>query len=215
MSRLWLKRRSRAWRTPEMPRGVELALALIGAAIFAPLMLLCALLVRLALGSPIVFRQLRAGVSCNPFQMIKFRSMLDKRDASGDLLPDSERTPPVGRLLRRLRLDEMPELLNVIRGEMSLIGPRPLLPHTIETMGANGRLRCDVRPGLTGWAQVNGNSRLGSDEKLALDLWYIRNRSLLLDIVILLRTVGVVLFGEKINEASLENAGARCSSRSC
>jgi lipopolysaccharide/colanic/teichoic acid biosynthesis glycosyltransferase len=198
-----------------MPRALELSLVVLAAALLAPLMLVCAIVVRAGVGSPIFFRQLRSGLSCEPFGMIKFRSMLDIRDETGNLLPDRDRTPPVGRLLRRLRVDEMPELLNVIKGEMSLIGPRPLLPHTIETMGASGRLRCSVRPGLTGWAQVNGNSRLGSEEKLALDLWYIRNRSMMLDIMILLRTVGVVIFGEKINEASLENAGAGCSSRSC
>jgi lipopolysaccharide/colanic/teichoic acid biosynthesis glycosyltransferase len=198
-----------------MPRSADLALALVGAFLAAPIMLVIALFVWVAIGSPLLFRQLRAGRSCEPFRMVKFRSMAEKRDSSGELLPDRERTPRAGSLLRRLRLDEMPELLNVIRGEMALIGPRPLLPHTIEAMGARGRLRCSLRPGLTGWAQVNGNSRLGEDEKLALDLWYIANRSLLLDLTILVRTVGVILFGEKINKTSLENAGARCSGRSC
>jgi lipopolysaccharide/colanic/teichoic acid biosynthesis glycosyltransferase len=198
-----------------MPRAVELGVALVLAALVAPLVLLCALFVRAALGTPVLFRQPRAGLGCRPFEMVKFRSMSDERDGSGNLLPDRDRTPRAGHLLRRLRLDEMPELLNVVKGEMSLIGPRPLLPHTIEGMGANGRLRCSVRPGLTGWAQVNGNSRLSEEEKVALDLWYIRNRSFLLDLRIVIRTVGVVLFGEKINRSSLENAGAGCPSRSC
>lgn len=198
-----------------MSRALEAGVALIGAALLAPVLFLCGAMIWVVLGTPLLFYQVRAGRSGEPFRMIKYRTMVNMRDTSGNLLSDSERTPPLGRLLRRLRLDEMPELLNIIRGEMALVGPRPLLPHTVEAMGANGRLRCSVRPGLTGWAQVNGNSRLREDEKLALDLWYIRNRSLLLDLVILLRTIGVVVLGEKINRRSLENAGAGCSNRGC
>jgi lipopolysaccharide/colanic/teichoic acid biosynthesis glycosyltransferase len=198
-----------------MSRPADVLLALVAAVLLAPIIILCAIAVWLFLGAPLFFSQARAGLSCEPFRMIKFRSMVDRRDSFGRLLPDRERTPIFGGLLRRLRLDELPELLNVIRGDMALIGPRPLLPRTIEAMSANGRLRCSVRPGLTGWAQVNGNSRLREDEKLALDLWYIRNRSALLDGLILVRTISVVLFGEKINRTSLEKAGAGSSSRSC
>jgi lipopolysaccharide/colanic/teichoic acid biosynthesis glycosyltransferase len=198
-----------------MPRPLELALALVLALVATPVVILCALFVWVALGSPLFFRQWRAGRFRRPFLMIKFRSMSQATDQSGKLLPDRDRTGLAGHLLRRLRLDELPEVLNVLRGEMSLVGPRPLLPGTIDAMGAEGIERCAVRPGLTGWAQVNGNSMLRNEEKVALDLWYIRNRSLRLDLLILVRTVGVVLFGEKINKTSLEAADAGCPSRGC
>jgi lipopolysaccharide/colanic/teichoic acid biosynthesis glycosyltransferase len=131
------------------------------------------------------------------------------------LLPDKDRTPLIGDVLRRLRLDELPELANIVRGDMAFVGPRPLLPRTVEQMGAGGRIRGSVRPGLTGWAQVNGNSRLNEDEKLALDLWYIRNRSFLLDLTILVRTLGVMLLGERISTTSLENARENGPNRGC
>jgi lipopolysaccharide/colanic/teichoic acid biosynthesis glycosyltransferase len=198
-----------------MPRSLELVFTLAAAVLAFPVMFLCATLTALTIGSPIFFRQNRAGLGRRPFSMVKLRSMRELRDQSGKLLPDKDRTPALGRILRRLRLDELPELINVLRGEMALVGPRPLLPHTVDAMSTGGLLRCSVRPGLTGWAQVNGNSRLNEDEKLALDLWYIENRSLLLDLTILVRTIGVTLFGERINITSLENARAHCPSRRC
>lgn len=174
--------------------------------ILAPLLALLALLVLVAQGRPVLFRQLRAGREGKAFTMMKFRSMRDLRDAEGHLLPDAARTTAIGHFLRRSRLDELPELWNIVVGEMAWVGPRPLLPQTIEEMGAEGRLRCSVRPGLTGWAQVNGNTLLSLHEKLELDLWYVKNRTLRIDLLTLLYTVGVILRGEKINRTELEKA---------
>lgn len=198
-----------------MPRSVQLALAAVALVLLSPLFLSCALLIALTMRAPVLFRQPRAGLGGTPFLMIKFRSMADARDEFGNLLPDKDRTPPLGALLRRLRIDELPELVNILRGEMALVGPRPLFPTTVEQMASGGTLRGSVRPGLTGWAQVNGNSRLNTDEKLALDLWYIRNRSSWLDLIILVRTLGVMLLGERISASSLEDARAYYPSRRC
>lgn len=198
-----------------MPRTVEAALAALALVVVFPLMVLCGIAVALSIGTPIFFRQARAGILGRPFPMFKFRSMRELKDAVGNLLPDKDRTPLIGKVLRRLRLDELPELVNIVKGDMALVGPRPLLPRTVEQMGSGGRIRSSVRPGLTGWAQVNGNSRLNEDEKLALDLWYIRNRSFLLDLTILMRTLGVMLLGERISMTSLENARENGPNRSC
>jgi lipopolysaccharide/colanic/teichoic acid biosynthesis glycosyltransferase len=205
----------RAQRVRRLPRSLQLALAVVAIVLASPLLLLCALAIALTMGTPVLFRQARAGLDGRPFLMVKFRSMVDARDQFGNLLPDKERTPRIGALLRRLRIDELPELVNVLRGEMALVGPRPLLPITVELMGSGGTLRGSVRPGLTGWAQVNGNSRLDRDEKLALDLWYIRKRSFWLDLLILVRTLGVMLLGERISASSLEDARAYYPSRRC
>ncbi|MEW9857038.1 sugar transferase [Novosphingobium sp. M1R2S20] len=165
--------------------------------LFAPLLLLLALLVRIGLGSPVLFRQMRAGRGGTSFEMMKFRTMTDARDPAGELLPDQQRTPRLGRLLRRLRLDELPELVNIVRGEMAFVGPRPLLPHTVAEMGEEGVHRGDVAPGLTGLAQVSGNTLLTQDEKLAIDLAYVERRNWRLDLAILLRTVWVIIGGER------------------
>jgi lipopolysaccharide/colanic/teichoic acid biosynthesis glycosyltransferase len=135
--------------------------------------------------------------------------MEDRRDATGRLLPDAARLRPCGRFLRRLRLDELPELWNVLRGDMALVGPRPLLPQDVAAMGADGERRGGVRPGLTGWAQVNGNTRLDTRDKLVLDLWYIEHRSLRLDLRIFLRTLATLIAGEQINDFELGRAHAR------
>lgn len=174
--------------------------------VLAPFLALLALLVLVAQGRPILFRQLRAGRDGKAFTMKKFRSMRDLRDAEGHLLPDAVRTTAIGRFLRRSRFDELPELWNIVVGEMAWVGPRPLLLQTIEEMGAEGRLRCSVRPGLTGWAQVNGNTLLSLHEKLELDLWYVANRTLRIDLLTLFYTIGVILRGEKINRTELEKA---------
>jgi lipopolysaccharide/colanic/teichoic acid biosynthesis glycosyltransferase len=165
--------------------------------LLSPLLFILALLVLISMGRPILFRQLRSGQGGRAFEMLKFRSMLDLTDAQGIPLPDHQRVTTVGRFLRRSRLDELPELINIVRGEMDFVGPRPLLPHTVRALREDGVARGLVRPGLTGLAQVSGNTLLTVEEKLRFDLWYVRNRSPMLDARILARTIGVVFAGEK------------------
>lgn len=172
-------------------------LALVALVILAPLLLLLAAVVWFSVGRPILFRQKRSGRGGVPFEMVKFRSMRDMRDASGAPLPDRDRTTRVGGFLRRSRLDELPELLNILCGQMDFVGPRPLLPQTVTQMGPDGMIRGSVRPGLTGLAQVNGNSLLSAQEKLAFDLIYVRHGNPVLDAMILFRTVWVVIVGER------------------
>lgn len=187
-------------------RAIDLAVA--GGALVAasPLMIAIGVAILLLDGKPILFRQTRVSADGRLFDVIKFRTMRDTRDASGLLLPDAARVTAIGRFLRATRLDELPQLWNIATGAMSLIGPRPLLPATIAQAGEQGRLRCTVRPGLTGWAQVNGNTLLSDADKLALDLWYIANRSLALDMQILVRTVAVATMGERPNPVSIRRA---------
>ncbi|MBT2134044.1 sugar transferase [Croceibacterium sp. LX-88] len=165
--------------------------------ISSPVQVLLGLLVLSSLGRPILFRQVRCGRLGQPFVLYKFRTMRDDRDEAGRLLPDEERVTAVGAFLRRTRLDELPGFLNIAKGEMAFVGPRPLLPETIEELGDKGRRRSLVRPGMTGWAQVNGNTLLSLDEKVALDLWYIGHAGLWLDLTILQRTLLVMIGGER------------------
>lgn len=165
--------------------------------LLAPVAALLALVSLISMGGPVLFRQERSGLHGQPFTMAKFRSMNDARDADGRLLPDEQRVTAWGRFLRRSRLDELPGLWSIVRGDMAFVGPRPLLPGTIASLGERGRQRGQVRPGLTGWAQVNGNTLLSLDEKVALDLDYVRNASLGLDCRIILRTIAVMIAGEK------------------
>lgn len=187
---------------------VQSALAILAMIAATPVLALIALAVRADLGSPVLFAQKRAGLGGAPFTIRKFRTMTDGRDANGAPLPDDLRVTRLGRLLRRLRLDELPQIAALASGAMALIGPRPLLPATIDAMGPLGAARCAVRPGLTGWAQVSGNARLTDEEKLALDLWYVRHRTSTLDLLILAETVGVVLFGERRRDDRIEQARA-------
>jgi len=161
--------------------------------LLSPLMLLIALAIRLTMGSPVLFRQLRPGLRGEAFELIKFRTM--RRLATADVVPaeDEQRLTRIGRFLRASSLDELPELWNVLRGQMSLVGPRPLLMRYLPLYTPEQARRHEVRPGLTGWAQVNGRNALSWEEKFALDLWYVDNRSLLLDLKILLLTVWRVL----------------------
>ncbi len=154
-----------------------------------PLLLVTALIVRIGLGSPVLFVQERPGKDGRLFRLIKFRTMRDTRHADGTLLPDAQRLPPLGRLLRASSLDELPELWNVLRAEMSLVGPRPLLPEYLPLYSPQQARRHDVLPGITGWAQINGRNALSWDQKFALDVWYVAHRSLWLDCWILARTV--------------------------
>lgn len=189
---------------------VVLERALAGAAVIvlALPMALTAAAVRVDLGSPVVFRQTRAGRGGAEFTIAKFRTMTDARDATGALLPDAARTTRLSRLLRRLRLDELPQVFAILSGAMSFVGPRPLLPATVAGFGRLGRIRGTVRPGVTGWAQVNGNVRLTDADKLALDLWYVARRSVPLDLAIVALTVRTVLLGERINQRRLDAARA-------
>jgi lipopolysaccharide/colanic/teichoic acid biosynthesis glycosyltransferase len=174
-------------------RLLDLALTLPALILCAPLFALLALLVRIKLGRPIFFRQERPGLYGRPFTMIKFRTMTDDRDAEGNLLPDHERMTPLGRLLRSTSLDELPELFNVLKGEMSLVGPRPLLLRYMPYFMEHERVRFAVMPGITGWAQIHGRNGAPWDERFADDVWYVENQSLLLDLRIMVRTVLQVL----------------------
>jgi len=191
-------------------RLAERTLAMLVLVAAIPLLLLVAVAVALALGGPVLFSQRRAGHGGQTFRLVKFRSMAE---ADGEPLSDEARLTPFGRLLRRTRLDELPELWNIARGEMSFVGPRPLLPETVEAMGRAGVRRGEVRPGLTGWAQVNGNALLNDADKLALDLWYIDNRSLTRDAKIILRTFTMVIGGERVSPANIGRAYARIADR--
>lgn len=176
-----------------MKRLCDIALAVLALTLLAPLLLVLMALIRSRLGSPVFFRQTRPGLGGAPFELIKFRTMTDDRDATGELLPDAERLTPFGRFLRVTSLDEVPELWNVLRGDMSLVGPRPLLMRYLPYYTDREQKRHLVRPGLTGWAQLHGRNTTSWDERLALDVWYVENRTLLLDLKILLRTVVMVL----------------------
>jgi sugar transferase EpsL len=174
-------------------RLFDLAVSVPALILLAPVLALLALLVRLKLGSPVLFRQVRPGRHGRPFTILKFRTMTDARDTAGHLLPDERRTPRFGQFLRSTSLDELPELINIVRGEMSLVGPRPLLMQYLPYFSERERKRFEIRPGLTGWAQIHGRSNLPWDERLALDVWYVEHCSLGLDLKILALTVGKVL----------------------
>lgn len=176
-----------------MRRVVDGALAGAAAVVVAPVLAVLAGLVRWRLGSPVLFRQERAGRGGRPFTILKLRTMTDERAADGTLLPDAQRLGPLGRTLRTTSLDELPELWNVIRGDMALVGPRPLPVSYLPRYTATEARRHEVRPGITGWAQVNGRNATTWEERLALDVWYVDHRSARLDVRILVRTALVVL----------------------
>lgn len=170
-------------------------------ALLAPVILWVAALVRIRLGSPVLFRQQRPGLHGLPFEMLKFRTMIDARAPDGALLPDAERLTRFGRFLRASSLDELPGLLNVLKGEMSLVGPRPLLMQYLALYDDVQGRRHEVRPGITGWAQINGRNSLSWNDKFAYDVWYVDNRGFLLDLKILLLTVRKVFRRDGINAA--------------
>lgn len=175
--------------------------ALTGLFLFSPLLFITALLIWRQMGSPVFFRQSRPGRDSKPFGMIKFRTMRDAIDADGRPLPDAERLTKLGRLLRSSSLDELPELWNVLKGEMSLVGPRPLLMEYLPLYSPEQARRHEVRPGVTGWAQVNGRNAISWDEKFALDVWYVDNRSLWLDLKIIWLTIRKVIKRDGISAA--------------
>lgn len=174
-------------------RIFDLFLALLMFILMSPLLLVLALAIRVLMGSPVVFRQKRPGLSGRPFTIFKFRTMTDARDSQGTLLPDSERLTPLGRFLRSTSLDELPEIFNVIRGDMSLVGPRPLRMEYLKLYTPEQARRHDVRPGITGWAQINGRNELTWEERFELDTWYVDNVSFWLDVKILLLTIPSVV----------------------
>ncbi|QEZ44080.1 sugar transferase [Cupriavidus oxalaticus] len=184
-----------------MKRILDIVLATLALLLLATPLLLLALLVRARLGSPVLFRQTRAGKDGRPFELIKFRTMTDACGANGELLSDGERITPFGSFLRRTSLDELPELWCVIKGDMSLVGPRPLPVAYLPLYSAEQARRHDVLPGITGWAQVNGRNSLNWEAKFELDVWYVDHRSVWLDIRILWLTVRTVLQRKGISAA--------------
>lgn len=184
-----------------LKRAFDLALTVPALVLLLPVMLAVALLVRLKLGSPVLFQQLRPGRGGQPFMMVKFRTMLDAVGTDGQALPDAERLTRFGRLLRSTSLDELPGLINVLNGTMSLVGPRPLLMAYLPLYSPEQARRHAVRPGITGWAQVNGRNALSWPEKFTLDVWYVDNRSLWLDIRILALTILKVFRRDGISAA--------------
>ena len=183
-------------------RLLDIVIALSALILLSPILIMVALLVRKNLGSPVLFQQERPGLHGLPFKMIKFRTMKDAYNAQGEALPDSERLTAFGKLLRSTSLDELPELWNVLKGEMSIVGPRPLLMEYLPLYNAEQARRHEVRPGITGYAQVNGRNAISWDEKLKLDLWYVENQSIWLDFKIMLKTIKVVLIKENVNDES-------------
>jgi len=185
---------------PVSKRIFDLILTSLGLILLWPFALLTALSVRIFLGTPVFFRQQRPGYKGQPFFIYKFRTMADASDSAGNLLPDSQRLTRLGRFLRALSLDELPELFNILRGEMSLVGPRPLLMEYLERYSSEQMRRHDVYPGLTGWAQVNGRNAITWQDKFALDVWYVDHWSFWLDIRIILLTLWKVIKREGISQ---------------
>jgi sugar transferase EpsL len=181
-----------------LKRGLDVVVSAFGLLLLSPVLVCVAVLVWLQIGRPILFRQQRPGYNSVPFFALKFRSMTDQRDGEGRLLPDGERITWLGALLRRASLDELPQLWNVLRGDMSLVGPRPLLMRYLDRYTAEQARRHSVLPGITGWTQVNGRNDLPWEQKLALDVWYVDHWSLSLDLRILGVTIWKVLKGEGI-----------------
>ncbi|MET0309787.1 MAG: sugar transferase [Sphingomonas sp.] len=187
---------------------LQIMIAALAMLVAVPIMAIVALVVLSTLGTPILFRQRRSGIGGRTFTLVKFRTMRIADDIEGRPLPDAARLTATSRVLRRTRLDELPGLWNVLRGQMNLVGPRPLLPETVIALGKGGATRGAIKPGLTGWAQINGNALLNDADKLALDLWYVQHRSFRLDLEILFRTAAMLVGGERINILNIERGYA-------
>jgi len=181
-------------------RIFDLALSISALFFLTPLILTIAFLVRMRIGSPVLFCQVRPGLQGKPFVIYKFRTMADERDEDGNLLPDGERLTRLGRFLRKTSMDELPELFNVIKGDMSIVGPRPLLMQYLDRYTPEQARRHEVKPGITGWAQVNGRNAITWEEKFKLDVWYVDNMSLWLDLKIIAMTVWKIFKREGINQ---------------
>jgi lipopolysaccharide/colanic/teichoic acid biosynthesis glycosyltransferase len=182
-----------------LKRLFDIVVSALGLLVLSPVIAFTAWRIRKKLGSPVLFRQTRPGLNGKPFEMVKFRTMLDAFHPDGTPLPDAQRMTSYGAFLRSSSLDELPELINVLRGEMSLVGPRPLLMEYLPLYSKEQFRRHEVKPGVTGWAQVNGRNALSWEEKFKLDIWYINNRSFLLDLKIILATVKRVLTREGVS----------------
>jgi lipopolysaccharide/colanic/teichoic acid biosynthesis glycosyltransferase len=181
-------------------RAFDFLVAGIGLLLLFPILVLAAIVVRVFLGSPMLFRQERPGLNGRLFTLLKFRTLTDARDVNGNLLPDAERMTSLGRFFRSSSLDELPELINVIRGEMSLVGPRPLLAKYLERYSTEQLRRHEVKPGITGWAQIHGRNALSWEQRFELDLWYVQHRSFWLDLSILAKTLGQVIRRDGIEQ---------------
>jgi lipopolysaccharide/colanic/teichoic acid biosynthesis glycosyltransferase len=181
-------------------RALDIGLAALSLVILAPLLLGIILVVRLLIGRPVLFRQPRAGKDGSAFTLLKFRTMSEAQDGEGNLLPDEVRLTKLGRFLRSTSLDELPELINILKGEMSLVGPRPLLLGYLDRYTPEQMRRHEVKPGLTGWAQINGRNAIGWEEKFALDVWYVDHQSFWLDVKILFLTVWKLFLREGISQ---------------
>ena len=184
-----------------MKRFVDITGSILGLVLLSPVLLIVWAMVRRDMGSPVLFRQTRPGLNGQPFQMVKFRTMRDATDSSGNPLPDSERLTNFGRFLRSSSLDELPELWNVLRGDMSLVGPRPLLMEYLPLYSPKQARRHEVRPGVTGWAQINGRNSVSWNEKFELDVWYVDNRNFRFDIKIIWLTIRKVFKRDGISAA--------------
>lgn len=181
-------------------RTLDILLVLLSSVVTVPLLVITALLVRAKLGSPILFRQQRPGLHGRPFMLVKFRTMTDARNAEGNLLPDADRLTTFGRMLRSTSLDELPELWNILRGDMSFVGPRPLLMRYLDRYTPEQARRHEVRPGITGWAQVNGRNTVAWKDRFALDVWYVDHLSFWLDVRIVFMTIGAIFKREGISQ---------------
>ncbi|WP_226667492.1 sugar transferase [Metabacillus litoralis] len=183
-----------------MKRIFDFGVSVIILILLSPLMFVVALMIRMKLGSPIFFKQLRPGLHGKPFYFYKFRTMTDEKNENGELLPDEFRLTSFGKFLRRTSLDEFPQLINVIKGDISLVGPRPLLMDYLSLYTAEQAKRHKVRPGITGWAQINGRNSISWEKKFELDVWYVSNRTFILDMKILYLTIYKVIKSQDINQ---------------
>lgn len=184
---------------PVVKRCIDIVVAGLGLVVLSPVLAVIAVAIWIQMGRTIFFRQIRPGYKGKPFEMVKFRTMSNKQDDQGNLLPDEQRLTSLGKFLRKTSLDEFPELFNVLKGDMSLVGPRPLLLHYLERYTPEQARRHEVKPGITGWAQVNGRNAISWEEKFTLDVWYVDNQSLCLDIKILAITIWKVFRREGIS----------------
>lgn len=183
-----------------LKRIFDFSSATTGLLLVSPIIISTALVVKKKLGSPVIFKQTRPGQYGEPFNLYKFRTMTDEKDENGELLPDSVRLTNTGKILRKLSVDELPQLINVVKGDMSLVGPRPLLMDYVELYDDRQSKRLDVKPGITGWAQVNGRNAISWEERFELDVWYVENQSFMLDMKILYMTLQKVVKSEGVSQ---------------